>query len=140
MMPMVWLFVLVAAGIIEAVTVDMVSIWFCAGAAAALIASWNGVAFWPQIAIFTAVSLACILITKPLTKKMLRGNIVPTNLDRLIGKTAVITKAIASNERGEARVNGETWLAISHDGKDIAADTKVEILSIEGTKLVVRPL
>ena len=55
----VWLVLLVVFLIVEASTVTVVSLWFAAGALAALLASLLGAAPWLQILLFLAVSQAC---------------------------------------------------------------------------------
>ncbi len=59
-------------------------------------------------------------------------------MDRLIGKTAVVTKNI-DNELGEGMVNveGMTWSARSRDGNLIPKGETVEIDYISGVKLIV---
>ena len=64
-----WLGAVILFGIIEALTVGIVSIWFSIGALAALIASALHAAPWLQITIFLAVSAAALIITRPLIKK-----------------------------------------------------------------------
>jgi len=139
-MSLIWLFIIVAAGIFEAVTVDLVSIWFCIGGVVAMLLAYLHVSVGLQIAAFAVVSIIFICITRPLAKKFLRGNIVKTNSDRLIGKHAVVTKAFSLDERGEVKVQGEFWSAITREDMTINVGDRVEVLAIEGVKLVVRPL
>lgn len=139
-MPVIWLFIVIAAGIFEAVTVDLVSIWFCVGGIVALILSYFGAALWLQITAFAVISAICICLTRPLAKKILRGNIVKTNSDRLIGKHAIVTSPISQDERGEVKIMGEYWSAISRENTRAEIGDHVEVLAIEGVKLIVRPL
>jgi membrane protein implicated in regulation of membrane protease activity len=70
----------------------------------------------------------------------LRGNVVPTNADKLIGKTAHLTKEITSEAWGELVISGMTWSCISIDGEPIRKDAKVKIMAIEGVKLIVKSI
>ena len=74
----VWLILLVAFIVAEAATATLVSIWFCAGAAAALLLS----AFVPnvlaQTAVFLVVSLVCLVLMRPLVRKKDAKAAVPT--------------------------------------------------------------
>lgn len=139
-MSIVWLIIAIATGVFEAITVDLVSIWFCIGAIAALISYFLGAAIWLQIIIFLVASAGLVIATRPLSRKLLRGNIIRTNSDRLIGKHAVVTQPFDSEERGEVKVSGEIWSAITHDGSKVTVGDHVEILAIEGVKLIVRPI
>ena len=108
-----WTIILVIAIIVEAITVDLVSIWFGAGAIVALIAEAFGFNQIIQVTLFTIVSIACILITRPLSKKYLRGNTIKTNYDRIIGKHCLVTETITADNKGEVKVMGTLWMATS---------------------------
>ena len=61
-------------------------------------------------------------------------------MDSLLGKTAVVTAEIHNLEgRGEVFVNGLTWTArAENDSEVISGDVPVEIIAVEGVKLIVR--
>lgn len=132
----VWFAIFVLAAIIEASTMDLSSIWFSVGALAALLSSLFGANEVVQAVIFLVVSTALLLGLRPVFKKYIKRNDAKTNVDRLIGKTAVCLKDIPLGERGEVRIDGKIWTAIANEA--IAKDEKVVVLGIEGVKLVVR--
>lgn len=132
----VWFAIFVLAAIIEASTMDLSSIWFSVGALAALVASLFGANELVQSIVFIVISTALLVGLRPIFKKYIKRNDAKTNVDRLIGKTAVCVKAIPSGERGEVRIDGKIWTAIAEEA--IAKDEKVVVLGIEGVKLVVR--
>ena len=41
---------------------------------------------------------------------------------------------------GLVKVNGETWSAKSENDEIISKDTQIEVLSIDGVKLIVAPV
>ena len=114
-----WTIILVISIIVEAITVDLVSIWFGAGAIVALIAEAFGFNQIIQVTLFTIVSIACILITRPLSKKYLRGNTIKTNYDRIIGKHCLVTETITADNKGEVKVMGTLWMATSLNNETI---------------------
>ena len=57
-MIVIWIAAIVVFGIVEAVTVGLVSIWFVLGAVAGLLAAVLGAALWVQIVLFFVVSIA----------------------------------------------------------------------------------
>lgn len=132
----IWFAIFVLAAIIEATTMDLSSIWFSVGALAALLASLFGAGEVVQAIIFLIVSAGLLVVLRPIFKKYIKRNDAKTNVDRLIGKTAVCIKAIPVGERGEVRIDGKIWTAIANE--EIAKDEKVVVLGIEGVKLVVR--
>ena len=137
----VWLGAAVVFGIVEALTAGLVSIWFVAGSAAALIAAFLGAGLGLQVALFLVVSAAALAATRPLVRRYAEGKAVPTNLDRVLGDSGKVTETIDNeNSTGAVYVDGKTWTARSADGSVIPAGTVVEILRMEGVKLFVRKI
>ena len=134
----VWIAAAVVFGIAEGATAGLVSIWFVGGAAAALIAALLNGSLWLQIVLFFAVSVALLIATRPLAKKM-HEKAVPTNLDRVLHTAARVTEEV-DNERstGAVYIEGKTWTARSEDGSVIAKDKMVEVVRMEGVKLFVK--
>lgn len=134
-----WIVLLVVLVIIEAVTAQLVTIWFAAGAAAALIAELCGLNQWLQWIIFIAVSAVALIATRPLVRKVTKKAIQPTNADRCIGQTAVVLEDIDNVEgKGKVHVNGITWTARSSDGTVYKKDEHVTVEKIDGVKLIVK--
>ena len=137
-MTAIWSIILVISVIVEAITIDLVSVWFSIGAIAALICDVLGQSQTVQIVVFTVVSIVCILISRPLSKKYLRGNIIKTNLDRVIGQHCLVTETITADSKGEVKVMGNLWTASSLDNTTIEAGNYAEVVSIEGAHVVVK--
>ena len=136
----VWLGAAVVFGIVEALTAGLVSIWFVAGSAAALIGAFLGAGLGVQVALFLVVSAAALAATRPLVKRYTAGKAVPTNLDRVLGDSGKVTETIDNeNSTGAVYVDGKTWTARSADGSAIPAGTRVMVERIEGVKLFVKP-
>ena len=68
----IWLGVMIAFAVGEAVTVGLTSIWFAVGALGALITAGLGLGFWPQITVFIVLSGITLALVRPLAKKLLR--------------------------------------------------------------------
>lgn len=136
-MIIIWFSLFVVAALIEMNTMDLTSIWFSVGSLLAFILAIAGASEALQITVFIVTSLVLILSVRPIAKKYLKTNVISTNTDRLVGKVAVCTKFIPAGERGEVKIDGKYWLAVSNGEDDIEVDEKVEVLAIEGVKLVV---
>ena len=136
----IWVGLLILFGILEAVTVSVVSIWFMAGSLAAILAALCGASLPVQIVLFLAVSVALLACLRPLVRKYVSPKITATNADRVIGKTAVVTESIDNiAAQGAVKVGGVVWTARSSGGKPIAAGAQVQVDRIEGVKLYVTP-
>ncbi|MDD6021135.1 MAG: NfeD family protein [Acutalibacteraceae bacterium] len=138
-MMIVWIVLAAAFAIVEACTVQLVSIWFTIGALAALIAETLNAPPVVELIIFVAVSVAMLGLTRPFVKKFSTPKIQPTNADMYIGQDAVVTQSISNTEaRGTAKVGGVEWTARSADGTEIPQGEIVTVTAIEGVKLIVK--
>lgn len=134
-MAIYWFFAFIILLFIELSTVNLVSIWFAIGSLGAMICSLFTDSFIISLLVFALVSLITLLITKPLVKKFKANKMIPTNLDRVIGKRAEVTKKITPDDYGEVKVLGTIWTATSKMTIDIGEKVLVE--AIDGVKLVV---
>lgn len=134
-----WAAAILIFGIAEAVTVQLVSIWFLVGAIAALIAALCGASPVIQIIIFIAVSVLALVITRPLVKKYVSPKKENTNADRVIGQIGIVAEDIDNiNATGQVKVDGKIWTARSIDNSIIPAGGEVIIDRIDGVKLIVK--
>lgn len=81
------------------------------------------------------LSLIYIFFGKKLIKNKLTIKTSSTNIDNLIGKYGICTKAISENKTGQVKISNEFWRAESE--KTIEKDMKVKVLSVEGVTLHV---
>ena len=133
-MSIFWFIIIVILIILEVMTVNLVSIWAVIGGIAALIASFITTDVTIQIVVFLVVTTITLVLTRGLVDKM-KGKTEIINLD-VKGKTAIVTKEISADAFGRVKFEGKEWTAKANE--TIPIDTKVEILDIEGVKLVVR--
>ena len=138
-MSVLWLIAVVVLGVLEAATTQLVTIWFALGALAALIAAAFHAPLWLQLALFAVVSVLTLVLTRPLVRKRLNGKRVPTNADRVIGRTGIVQQPIRNTlAEGTVSVDGAVWSARSADGAEIEAGEPIVAERIEGVKLIVR--
>ena len=134
-----WLILMVALLAAEASTVTLISLWFAAGALAALVVSFFG-PIWLQITVFLAVSVVLLLALRPLVRKYITPKVTKTNIDSVIGSTGLVTSPIDNiTASGQVKLNGMEWTARSTTGEIIPAGTKVTVDRIEGVKVFVTP-
>lgn len=138
-----WAVWLVLAGIFfigEIATAGFLLFWLGVGAVLALMVSLVFDSLVAQIAVFAITSTILIIFTKPMVKKFVEKEKIPTNIDSIIGKKGIVIKKIDTIESiGQVKVNGEVWSAKSENDVEIEKDTEVEIVEIVGVKLVVKP-
>ena len=137
---LLWLGATVVLFIAEAVTVNLVTVWFALGALAAFIAAVCGAQLWLQIVLFLAVTVITLIFTRPIAKKHINGKHEATNADMVIGKIAVVTENIDNlAAKGAVSCMGKVWTARSKNGEKISAGDEVAVVRIQGVKLIVSP-
>ena len=133
-----WLGVVVLIVVTEALTLGLVALWFLPGALIALaLAALRVPTAW-QIAVFSVMSIAVLVFGKRLFRPF-RGK-EKTNIDALIGQTAVITEAVCNVEaRGAAKLGSQVWSARGeHESDTLEVGDHVTVVAIEGVKLICR--
>ena len=129
-----WLILIIVLGVIEAMTVNLVCIWFIISGLFALITSFIVDEFLIQFAIFVVLGVILMLSTRETLEKKLVSK-VKTNFDRIIGMKGVVTEYIDELNVGEVKVDGKRWSAISSTKLNVGETVK--ILKINGVKLKV---
>ena len=139
-MTVLWLVIAVLMAVIEATTVQMVSIWFALGALSACVTTLFTGDVATQIVVFVAVSGLALIVTRPMVKRIKVKKSEATNADRYIGKQGVVIDPIDNeNAKGLVKVGTSTWSARSLDGQLIDKGKPVTVCAIEGVKLIVKP-
>lgn len=133
-----WLIVFIILLVIEIISVSLISIWFCVGALAAMICSVLGFDLYVQLGVFAAVSLICVILTRPLARRLHKKDIKPTNVNAFVGRRVLVYSAINNIENiGEIKINDIIWKAKSSDGSIIEKGKLVVIDEIKGVTAYV---
>lgn len=143
MLPMwaVWLILCGVFLLIEIFTVSFLMFWPGIGAFFAFIASILDFSFGVQIGVFAISTALMLIFMKPLVSKLFKTKDVPMNSNAIIGKQAIVIKEIDNlNSKGQVKVNGELWSALSVDNSIIEENSTVEIIAIDGVKLKVKKI
>lgn len=136
-MGIIWLIAVIAFVILEAVTYQMVSIWFVIGAIGGFVAYLLGAGFSIQMGVFIAISALLIVILRPLSMKLVKTQDYKTNADSLIGKNILITQEVSNIKgTGQGQINGMVWTVRGATDEVIHAGESVRIKDIEGVKLI----
>lgn len=134
----VWIAVLVAAVVVEALTNDFVAIWFFPASLVSMILSLFDTSPWLQLILFLVIGLALVVATRPLCRKFLATKEEKTNVDALVGKCCIVTEEICNiKEQGEVKLGGLCWSARAADGRVIPVGEQVTVKKIQGVKLIV---
>lgn len=134
-----WLVIFLVLLVIEIFTLGLTTIWFAIGAVAAFIAALAGAGIIVQVVLFFAVSIITLIATRPIAVRYFSKNTEKTNVEGIIGRSAVITQRIPDKDTtGKASLDGELWTARSLEEESLEEGELVEIAAVEGVKLIVR--
>jgi membrane protein implicated in regulation of membrane protease activity len=140
-----WLVLMVAFTLIElACSFNLVTIWFAISAFIMIFISGltelldTPIRFRLHLGIFLGLAILLFVFTRPVAVKKLKVGKVKTNVDDLVGRDALVVKEITKYGKGEVKIRGQIWTAISETDEEIAENTECVIIGIEGVKAVVR--
>ncbi len=143
---LIWFFIGVVFLIAELMLPGFILIFFTAGCWITGLAVWLlDIDLMIQIVIFIATSLVLLFTLRKYGMKTFKGttsdDVDTHHADAKIGKTAVVTKAIAPNKPGEIKVMGSFWIAVSdmeiEEGKSVLVESQE---SEDGLTFKVKPL
>lgn len=137
-----WIAIVILAIASEAMTVDLIAIWFMPAALVAMVLSLLEVPLWVQIAVFFALVVLFLILSQKLLRKYLKKRpIEDTNAAALVGQTAIVTETINNEaQTGAVRIGGLVWSARStSDANTMEKDTLVIVREISGVKLICEP-
>lgn len=136
----VWVGILAASIILEAVTMGLVSIWAAIASVPLIFLARTSMPLKWQILIFIFLTTALAVFTRPFVVKFLKsGKQGKENINSLDGQTVLCISSIDEFKFGEVKTkNGVVWTAKSEDGNSIPADSICIVSRVEGNTLVVK--
>ncbi len=135
----VWLIIAVVLAVIEAFTQGLTTIWFAGGAVIAAGAAAVSDNIFLQIVAGLAVSVLLLYFTRPLAVQKFNRDVVKTNISAIIGQTGIAESELTSHETGTVKADNKLWTAVlAPDALSVKKGELVEIIAVEGVKLVVR--
>ena len=115
---------------------------FAAGALAAALSSLLGSVLLSWV-VFLVVSVASFFAMRPLARRLEANapKVAGIGANRLVGSEGVVLAPISATpgDAGLVKVGTEEWRADTQAGVAITAGTKVRIIEIQGTRLLVEP-
>lgn len=133
-----WFIVAIIFGVGELMTTSLTLIWFSIGALLVMFLSIFIESILWQVIIFAVVSIILLVIATEYLVDRDKDVKYNTNLQGIISQKAIVTQTIEPYETGVAKLNGEEWTAMSKDETRIEAGKLVEVVAIEGVKLIVK--
>jgi len=134
---LMWLIVGLGLLIIELFTMTFFLMWIACGALLAAVAAFFTTAAWVPWMVFSVSTVVLLIATRPLARSLHGSVTVPSNVDRFVGRTAVVLETIDNlHNTGRVRIESDEWRARSAGGA-IAEGQHVIVDRVEGTTLIV---
>ena len=136
----VWLIAVIVFFALEALTYQMICIWFAAGAIVAFLTSYANLGLNVQLTVFLVVSVISLIALRPLSIRFMKKDITKTNVDAFIGADVLITKKVNNiTSEGEGKVKGLVWTVRSNsDSVTFEPGEIATVVEVEGVKLIVK--
>ena len=134
----IWVIAAAALGVAEMLTTTLALGLIAVGALAAALTEAVSGSPLLQVAVFVAVSLAGIVVIRPLAlRRIERRTTFRTGTAALVGQTGYVL-ADVSPQAGLIRIGGEEWSARPYDEASvIPAGSMVDVLQIKGATALV---
>jgi membrane protein implicated in regulation of membrane protease activity len=115
---------------------------FAVGAAVATVLAFLDVDLALQWLAFVAVSLAAFAALRPLARRLdaSTSSIGGVGANRLVGEVGTVVEPVDDDGVGLVRIDRERWRAEARDELTIDAGTRVRIVEVRGTRVVVEPV
>jgi membrane protein implicated in regulation of membrane protease activity len=117
---------------------------FAAGAAIATIAAFADASLLAQWICFLVGSGVGLALLVPLGRRLAQSESdeAAEGANRWVGRIAEVLEEIPGGPHatGRVRVERDVWRAETDDDRSIATGSRVEVLAVRGTRLVVAPL
>ena len=134
-----WFAIFIALIVIEALTADLLTVWFMPGAFISIILAAFEAPVAVQVSVFFGISAVMFVLSKTVLKKYIKfKRNGKTNLDLIIGEIGIVTEDIDNvAAKGTVKLKFQLWTARSLNDTDvIKAGDKVKIVALEGVKLI----
>ena len=136
-----WVALMVVFAIVEAATVNLVSIWFVGGALTALIVQLLGGSIWLQLALFLVTAGVLLAGLRPFVRRYVAPRRTATNADMVLGREAFVLETVDNlHGTGSLKLDGKVWTARSATDAVLPEGMLVKVVKLEGVKLYVEPV
>jgi membrane protein implicated in regulation of membrane protease activity len=107
-------------------------------AIAGLVALLGGNTIW-QLAVFVVASFVLFLASRRFAQRVTKEQPPGIGADRFVGVECVVLEEINNlDNSGRVRMSKEEWRASSDSGSTIPVGTRVVVINVSGTQLVVK--
>ena len=129
--------------ILEMFTFSFFSASFGVAALITAFVAWKGADLTWELGSFAIASAVCLALIRPLFTGIIykRSDARPVLTEAMVGQTGVVVDEIEPHGgHGRVKLGGEEWRAQAMDAAGIPVGARVQISSVDGATLRVRPV
>ncbi len=133
----IWIIVGVICLIIDLLSATLFMLWVGGGCFIAALVSWllPSIAWAPWAAFVVSTSIL-LYFGRPLARRLVEQDVVPSNVDSVVGQNGIVLEAIDPlTNTGRVRIGSDEWRARADER--IEPGEKVRVQSIEGATAIV---
>jgi len=106
--------------------------------------SLTGMAVVWQLTFFVLGGGLFVFLTRKFfvkAEKVTHTGDIKTNIEALVGKTAIVTRPVSYDQRGYVKIGGEEWGAVwpTDDGVVFDIGDRVKLVAVDGIKFIIAP-
>lgn len=138
-----WIWMAIAAFFVvaEIFTMGFFLLWFGIGAAVAGVLALLGLGPGWQLGSFVVISAVLFAVSRSFAERFTKKQPPGVGADRFVCKKGVVIQEIDNMKNtGRVRIGKDEWRADSHADEIIPEGQTVEVTSVDGTHLVVKPV
>lgn len=136
-----WFVVAIVLFILEIITPGFVLANLGVAALASALAAYLGASMTVQVIVFGLVCIISFVTLRPLMNTYIYRNQARarTGADAVVGQLGIVTDTIhEAPVGGRVQVGGDNWHALADGGGVIAMASKVDVVRVDSTTLIVR--
>lgn len=138
-----WIWMAIAAILLiaEIFTAGFFLLWFSIGAAGAGILAMLDVGRPAQLIVFILLSGILFVFGRRFAERVTENQPPGIGADRFVGQNGIVIESIENKaNKGRIMIGSDEWRALSDNGEILKIDTMVEVMRIDGTKAIVKPV
>lgn len=127
-----WIFVFIIVSVYEAMTVQLVGMWFSIGSLVTVFVAAAGASFEVQLIVFIVISFLSLIALRPIVKRYVKPK--RNEVESLTGKIGTVI----ANQR--VKIGHMDWQMKLQDGSRLNEGDKVKVIDRDGISLLVEKI
>ena len=137
----VWVVLALVAALAEIFVPGFFLLPFGLGAGIAAVVAFAGGPFWLQLVVFIVSSVVIFAALRPVARRLNRvDDPRGVGANRLLHEPGVVTNRLGPDDPGMVRVDREEWRAEAAGDVVLEVGTRVTVIEVRGTRVIVAPL